>query len=47
MMPKVDDRASSPLPFGGGAGGGASPQAGPFDAKPHPNPSPEVEGLES
>ena len=35
----------SPLPFRGGAGGGASrPDAAPAD-RPHPNPSPEGEGL--
>ena len=35
----------SPLPFRGGVGGGASPQAlCPADS-PHPNPSPEGEGL--
>jgi len=35
----------SPLPFRGGAGGGASPQAAPCAEKPHPpTPSPEEEG---
>jgi carbamoyl-phosphate synthase small subunit len=38
---------SAPLPFRGGAGGGAVPQAGGASAElPHPNPSPEGEGLE-
>ena len=37
--------SSSPLPFRGGAGGGASPQAMSSAALPHPNPSPEGEGL--
>ncbi|WP_448660181.1 ATP-dependent helicase HrpB [Sphingomonas sp. CJ99] len=36
----------APLPFRGGAGGGASPQAIPPADRPHPNPSPKGEGLE-
>ena len=36
----------SPLPFRGGAGGGASPPGSSDEEKPHPNPSPEEEGLE-
>ena len=38
----------SPLPFRGGAGGGVSPQDAASDPAdtPHPNPSPEGEGLE-
>ncbi|MDG5489459.1 glycine--tRNA ligase subunit beta [Sphingomonas sp. BGYR3] len=35
----------SPLPFRGGAGGGGVPQAGSPVGRPHPNPSPEGEGL--
>ncbi|GGA35218.1 isoleucine--tRNA ligase [Sphingomonas psychrolutea] len=35
----------SPLPFRGGAGGGAVPQAVSPAETPHPNPSPEGEGL--
>jgi BirA family biotin operon repressor/biotin-[acetyl-CoA-carboxylase] ligase len=35
----------SPLPFRGGAGGGGSPRALRPDDGPHPNPSPEGEGL--
>ncbi len=35
----------APLPFRGGAGGGGSPQALRLDDSPHPNPSPEEEGL--
>jgi len=37
--------ALAPLPFRGGAGGGASPQTVRPDYAPHPNPSPEREGL--
>ena len=38
-----------PLPFRGGVGGGACPQSSPLDNvdTPHPNPSPEGEGLMS
>ncbi len=36
----------APLPFRGGAGGGGSPQAPRLPDSPHPNPSPEGEGLE-
>jgi isoleucyl-tRNA synthetase len=36
---------SSPLPFRGGVGGGVSPSGAAFAEKPHPNPSPEGEGL--
>ena len=39
--------ASAPLPFRGGAGGGASPQAISPGEAPHPNPSPEGEGLKA
>ncbi len=35
----------SPLPFRGGAGGGASPDSSIYGDGPHPNPSPEGEGL--
>ena len=35
----------APLLFRGGAGGGVSPQAPRFEDRPHPNPSPEAEGL--
>ena len=35
----------SPLPFRGGAGSGASSLAGRLEETPHPNPSPEGEGL--
>ncbi len=38
-------RVNSPLPFRGGAGGGAYREA--YTKVPHPNPSPEGEGLES
>ncbi|KQN04915.1 isoleucine--tRNA ligase [Sphingobium sp. Leaf26] len=38
-------RLSLPLPFRGGAGGGASPHGEASGATPHPNPSPEGEGL--
>ncbi|WP_294295320.1 UDP-N-acetylmuramoyl-L-alanine--D-glutamate ligase, partial [uncultured Sphingomonas sp.] len=38
--------AFAPLPFRGGAGGGALPQTLPPEDAPHPNPSPEGEGLE-
>ena len=37
----------TPLPFRGGAGGGASPEAPSQVEKPHPNPSPEGEGLKA
>jgi very-short-patch-repair endonuclease len=37
----------TPLPFRGGAGGGASPYPDSPAAPPHPNPSPEGEGLGS
>ncbi len=37
---------TSPLPFRGGVGGGASPQASTSMGTPHPNPSPEGEGLQ-
>jgi len=36
---------ASPLPFRGGAGGGASPPANGQEDRPHPNPSPKGEGL--
>jgi glycyl-tRNA synthetase beta chain len=36
---------SSPLPFRGGAGGGACPDETALSNMPHPNPSPEGEGL--
>ncbi|BAI97125.1 MULTISPECIES: isoleucine--tRNA ligase [Sphingobium] len=36
---------TSPLPFRGGAGGGGSPDSSAHGAIPHPNPSPEGEGL--
>ena len=39
--------ASSPLPFRGGAGGVASPLGSAPGDRPHPNPSPEGEGLYS
>jgi len=38
----MDDK---PLPFRGGVGGGGVPQAGSPADSPHPNPSPEGEGL--
>jgi DNA mismatch repair protein MutL len=38
---------SSPLPFRGGAGGGAAAYSRALDWQPHPNPSPDGEGLES
>ena len=38
---------SSPLPFRGGAGGGGSPPAAELTDSPHPNPSPEGEGLDA
>ncbi|MCX8477176.1 MAG: glycine--tRNA ligase subunit beta [Sphingomonas sp.] len=38
--------AEKPLPFRGGVGGGAVPQAASPADRPHPNPSPEGEGLE-
>jgi para-nitrobenzyl esterase len=37
--------ANSPLPFRGGAGGGGCPDGTLFPDSPHPNPSPEGEGL--
>ena len=36
----------SPLPFRGGAGGGVCPDSSTIADRPHPNPSPEGEGLE-
>jgi len=36
---------SKPLPFRAGDGGGGAPQATPLVDSPHPNPSPEGEGL--
>ena len=41
----VDKPITAPLPFRGGAGGGASPQAAPLVEMPHSHPSPEGEGL--
>ncbi|WP_375243154.1 UDP-N-acetylmuramoyl-L-alanine--D-glutamate ligase [Sphingomonas parapaucimobilis] len=38
--------ALAPLPFRGGAGGGALPQTLPPEDAPHPNPTPEGEGRE-
>ncbi|MBL0923949.1 MAG: DNA mismatch repair endonuclease MutL [Sphingomonadaceae bacterium] len=38
-------RSPSPLPFRGGVGGGAYPAGVAFAGRPHPNPSPEGEGL--
>lgn len=35
----------SPLPFGGGVGGGVSRPGAAFADRPHPYPSPEREGL--
>ena len=35
----------TPLPFRGGVGGGVSPDGLHLDGRPHPNPSPEGEGL--
>ncbi|WP_260580977.1 tRNA pseudouridine(55) synthase TruB [Sphingopyxis sp. PET50] len=47
MRPRaVTIHSLSPLPFRGGAGGGVSRSGAAYDAKPHPNPSPEGEGLE-
>ncbi|WP_188064492.1 isoleucine--tRNA ligase [Sphingobium sp. KCTC 72723] len=40
------DRPSSPLSFRGGAGGGGLPNGTALDDTPHPNPSPEGEGLQ-
>jgi isoleucyl-tRNA synthetase len=40
------DRPISPLLFRGGAGGGAVQPSEVFAAQPHPNPSPEGEGLQ-
>jgi len=37
---------SSSLPFRGGAGGGVSPVGAAYGGVPHPNPSPEGEGLD-
>ena len=37
--------APSPLPFRGGAGGGDCPDSSDIADRPHPNPSPEGEGL--
>ena len=39
--------ALSPLPFRGGAGGGVSRSGAAYNGIPHPNPSPEGEGLAS
>ena len=39
------EQLNAPLPSGGGAGGGACPQAPDVKDSPHPNPSPEGEGL--
>jgi len=39
------EQLNAPLPFRGGAGGGACPQAPRAKDSPHPNPSPEGEGL--
>lgn len=38
-------RLSSPLPFRGGTGSGVSPDKAASGSTPHPNPSPEEEGL--
>src|SRR3546814_10564540 len=38
---------TSPLPFRGGAGGGGSPDSSAPGAIPHPNPSPQGEGLKN
>jgi carbamoyl-phosphate synthase small subunit len=38
--------AEKPLPFRGGVGGGASPLDAALGDRPHPNPSPEGEGLD-
>ncbi len=35
----------APLPFRGGVGGGVAPRGAAYADKPHPNPSPEGEGL--
>jgi RHH-type proline utilization regulon transcriptional repressor/proline dehydrogenase/delta 1-pyrroline-5-carboxylate dehydrogenase len=45
VLTKTAKAVSSPLPFRGGAGGGAVQQAVSPVARPHPNPSPEGEGL--
>ncbi len=42
---QVTVHSLTPLPFREGAGGGVSPQAQRPDDRPHPNPSPEEEGL--
>jgi 2-methylaconitate isomerase len=41
----VDRLILKPLPFRGGVGGGACPDSSEFADSPHPNPSPEGEGL--
>jgi isoleucyl-tRNA synthetase len=41
------DKPLSPLPFRGGEGGGACPSSAGFADTPHPNPSPEGEGLKT
>jgi len=41
----AEPKPNKPLPFRGGVGGGGVPQAGRQVASPHPNPSPEGEGL--
>ncbi|MDX2209069.1 MAG: tRNA (guanosine(37)-N1)-methyltransferase TrmD [Sphingopyxis sp.] len=43
----VDAVAASPLPFRGGVGGGGCPSGTEYADNPHPNPSPEGEGLVS
>ena len=43
--PGKAEKPEKPLPFRGGVGGGAVPQAGRQVARPHPNPSPKGEGL--
>jgi len=42
---KLGEGYQSPLPFRGGAGGGAYPPASGQEDRPHPNPFPEGEGL--
>ncbi len=42
----VEAAHQSPIPFRGGAGGGVCPTSAGPDDYPHPNPSPEEEGLE-
>lgn len=44
-MGTTDNKVSFPLPFRGRAGGGGSRRGAPFAESPHPNPSPEAEGL--